>query len=323
MEAPKNTETTDTTSNTVATPTPDEVVAETSVPAGTKSEQSSLAETPSLTPDVSVEVTPTTIVPQEVTEAKEVAAPTVESSTMTPVALSKSQLFKQYGVAAVVVLVIGLILWYGLERQGRVHTGVFDSITALVSPEPAAAVVNGTVISMAEYDRNKQQLIVSAQQQGMDTTDTAVVGEIEKQAIDTLINTELLRQGAKEADIVVTSEQVEARYQEVLTAVGGAEVLATRMAEIGIDEPGLRHDIEGELLIQAYLAKAVDTTGIAITEADMRQVYDQAATTVPNLPAFEEVKTEIESQLRFTKEQELVNAFIESLRAKAKVDVRI
>ncbi len=268
---------------------------------------------PATTPEAA---TVTTTEPAPIT-TEPVVAP------VAPVGNGKRRLLKQYGWAFLAILVMALILWYGLERQGRVNTGVFTAIQNLVNPEPAAAIVNGVRISMSEYERNRTQLLVGAGQQGADTTDQAVLTEINQQAIDTLINTELLRQAAAEAGIAVTPEQIEARYQEVLQSVGSAEVLAQRMQEIGIDESILRRDIEGEILIQTFLEQEVDTSSIVITPEEVEGVYAQAGGAENGLPPLDEVREQIEAQLRFSKEQELVNSYIESLRSEASIEVKV
>jgi len=289
----------------------------------TTPETAPVVETPTV-PETPVAPVETTVV---VTEAAVTPAMTVTenapATTEVVPATATSLPLKQYAIAAGVVLVIGGLLLFGLERQGRVDSNVFGSLKTMVQGEPAAAVVDGTKISLADYEKNRQQIIASAQQQGLDLTDATITNEINTQAIDVLVNTELLRKSAKAAGVVITPEQVETRYQEVITSVGSAELLAERMVELGIDEAGLRRDIEGELLIQTYLDDAVDTSSITVDEAEILAVYEQAGGAAAGLPPIEDVQAEIESQIRFTEEQELVNAFIQSLREEATIEILI
>jgi peptidyl-prolyl cis-trans isomerase SurA len=138
-----------------------------------------------------------------------------------------------------------------------------------------------------------------------------------------LVNTELLRQAAAAAGIAVTPEQIDARYAEIMTGLGGEAQLQTKMAELGITPESLRTDIEGEILIQTHLTAAVDVSTIVIDPKEVLAVYEQANTAEAKLPPFEQVKPDIESQLRFTKEQELVNAYIQSLRDTAEIKTNI
>ncbi len=264
-----------------------------------------------------------------VTTEAPVATPAVASETeATPVLGNdaKKQMIKQYAIATLVILVIGVGLAYALEQQGRLSTGVFDKVESLVNPEPAAAIVNGTKISKADYDKNLTQLQTGATAQGMDVNNESLQAEIKQQAIDVLINTELLRQAAYSEGALVTDEQIEARYQEIVTSIGGEEQLAAKMVELNITEPALRKDIEGEILIQGHLSKAVDVSTITVTEKEVTDAYAQISGTAGagvTVPPLEEIKTQLEAQLKTNKEQELVNAYITKLREAATIEVLI
>ncbi len=280
-------------------------------------------------------VTTNNSTPSEQTTVSETTSTEVVTTTETPVTVSsgtatssgvKKQMLIQYGIATLVILIIGAGLTYALEQQGRINTGVFDKITAIVNPAPAAAVVNGTKISKADYDKNLTQLQTAAEAQGADVTDAGIQTEIKKQAIDVLVNTELLRQAAYAEGAMVTDEQIDARYEEIKKSIGGTEQLAAKMTELGITEPALRKDIEGEILIQGHLSKAVDTSKITVTEKELTDAYAQISSTAATgvtIPPLEEIKTQLEAQLKTNKEQELVNAYITKLREGASIEVLI
>lgn len=243
-----------------------------------------------------------------------------------PAAGMKKQLLAQYGIATLVILIMGTGLVYALEQQGRINTGIFDKISSIVNPTPAAAIVNGEKITKADYEKNLLQLQNAATAQGADAADEAVQSEIKKQAIDVLVNTELLRQEARKDGSDVTPDQVEARYQEIVTSLGGVEALKAKMTELGITEESLRKDIEGEILIQGHLAKAVDTSSVAVSEAEVKAAYEQITATAgpaATIPPLAEIKTQLEAQIKTNKEQELVNAYITKIRETATIEVLI
>jgi len=193
----------------------------------------------------------------------------------------------------------------------------------LVKTTKPVATVNGVKISKEQYEKNREQIIASAKQQGLDVSDTKVQSEIDTQAIDVLVNTELLRQAAKTAGVVVTPEQIESRYQEIVTSVGGVDELAQKMTELNVDENSLRSDIECEILIKTYLADAVDISSIKIEESEIKTAYENASSTGSNLPPLEEVAPQIEAQLKAVKEQDLIKIFIDNLKEKAEIEITI
>lgn len=264
-------------------------------------------------------VTETTTVAAETatTIANSTAAAVVKKSWCTPVV-------KQYGIAFLIVMLMGLALWYMLEEQGRVHTGVFKNIKSLVMPEPIAVLVNGEKVPLSLYEKNYSQLVSQAGAQGMDAADTTVAEQIKQQTIDVLVNSALLRQAAVAAGIEVTEADINTRYQTIVESQGGEEGLTARMAELNITKESLMADIHDEILIQTHLNKAVDTSAITVTTEEVEALYKSVSSNPAiDVPPLEEVRPQIEQEIRFGKEQELIGAYIETLKKDATIEVRI
>ncbi|MFN3693015.1 MAG: SurA N-terminal domain-containing protein [Candidatus Paceibacteria bacterium] len=240
------------------------------------------------------------------------------------VAVTRSLVLKQYGIAFFIVAIMGGVLWYLLEKQGRVETGVFDKITSLVRLEPAAVKVNGEKIPQSLYQKNYEQLSLQAASQGANVTDPATTEQIKKQTIDVLVNSALLKQAARNAGIVVTDEQITSRYQGIVDAQGGEEALASRMAELNITKDGLMQDIEDEILIQTHLDATIDLSKIEVTKEEVDAFY-KSVTSNPEVqvPPLEEVRAQVEQEIRYGKQQELISEYIDTLKKDAEVEVLI
>lgn len=270
----------------------------------------------------SPEATPVTIstdIPAAVVPATMTSTPAVAA-----VSAARRQMLTQYGIALLIVVLMGGALWYMLEKQGRVETGVFDKITALVRPEPAVVRVNGEKIPQSLYDKNFEQLSMQATTQGADVADPAVLEQIKKQSIDVLVNSALLKQAARKAGIVVTEEQIAERYQGIVDAQGGEEALAARMAELKITKEALTKDIEDEILIQTHLDTAIDTKSLTVTPEEVEAFY-KSVTANPEIdaPPLEEVKAQVEQEILYGKQQELIGSYIETLKKDAEIEVLI
>lgn len=286
----------------VSSATETQAAAVTEVVAAPSTETVAVIETPATVPDIT----------QNGESVREVAT------------VSKSAIIKQYAIALGIVVVMGGGVFYALVQQGRIQSPLVDKMTALVMPVQAAATVNGVKISMADYEKNKAQVEQSATQSGEDPTDPATATQIKTQALDVLINTEVLRQEATKAGVTVTQEQIDARYAEIVKSLQGEDKLAARMKELNITKESLMNDISSELLIQTFLVKAVDTSSIKITPEDIKATYDQANTNPDSkLPPLDQVSSAIEVQLKQTKEQELISAYIQKLRDAAQIDIKV
>jgi peptidyl-prolyl cis-trans isomerase SurA len=248
------------------------------------------------------------------TEKEATVDEVVESRVSTPRKTRRS--VGHYLVVVGVVLLIGVALLYALERQGRVHTGIFGDV---VGGQPVAY-VNGSEILRRDYDSSVNQLLEMASTQGADVTNEEIATSLRTQALDTLINGELLRQAALEAGMTATPEAVDARYQQITADVGGEELLAARMAEFGITEEVLRRDIENEILIQGLFEERFPADQIEVSEEEIRSFYDQATAGSEEAPAFEEVSAQIEEQIRRDRQQQEVSNLIDSLREEADIE---
>lgn len=223
-----------------------------------------------------------------------------------------------YSAIAVVVVILG---FYGMEQTGKLNTGIFDGVNkALFSGGPVAT-VNGKSITRADFDTSVEQISTGAEVQGVDVTSPEVQADIEAQAIDMLVNTELLKQEAEVRGLEVTDEDVQARYTELVAQVGGEEALAERMKEFDVTEKTLLRDIKNELTIQTLLEQVFAEQSVSVTEEEVLELYNSAKEVTPDIPELEEVRAQIEAQIKSSKEQEVVTTFINSLREKAEIEV--
>lgn len=226
-------------------------------------------------------------------------------------------------LAIIAAAVIVLALLFVMERQGRVETGMFEGLNRLVDTRTAVAKVNDGKVSKYDLDVSVTQMVAGFAAQGADTESEEVKTEIQTRAVEMLVNTELLKQEAAVKGIVITDADVEARLETLKTDVGGEEALKERMAEFNVSEKILRRDIRNELTIQALLDGVFKEKNIAVTEEEIVEFYEQAGGEKAGLPELEAVRPQIEQQLKTTKEQEVVTAYIEELRGKAEIEILI
>lgn len=276
-------------------------------------------------------VVPTTDTPVSATETVIGTQPTVESSELPEVvnnetevtAVSPTPKKNGYIWAVVVIAVIGLGLTFVLEKEGRISTGLFSGVIDGMKSNSPVAKVNGVDISRKDYDSSLKQLLQIAATQGVDTTDPNLTAQYKTQAIDTLVNGELLRQEAIASGIEVTKEDVDARFEQIKEGIGGQELLDQKMTEFGITAETLRRDIENEILIQGLFDTVIDAEKIQVTDAEADAYYLKLGGEEAGLPPYAEVKTQIEEQIKLDKQQEQIAAYLESTKSDADIEVLI
>ena len=227
-----------------------------------------------------------------------------------------------YIVSALIILVIALGLIFILEKQGRINTGIFTGIIADMKAKAPAAKVNGIVIPNSDLDSGVKQLSEMAKMQGVDSASDEAIAGFRAEAIETLINGELLRQVAIEKGNEATTEAIDARFNEITEGVGGREELDKRMAEFGINESNLRRDIENEILIQGLFDAEVSKDAIEVTDEEVLSLYNEANVN-NDLPPIEEIRDQVVEQIRNDKYQQQVTIYIEDLKSKADIEILI
>lgn len=234
----------------------------------------------------------------------------------------KRRMYYSIGAVVLVVLILGGMLFI-MERNGQINTNIFSGIERKLAAHSTVATVNGEEIS--EYDLlvSQEQISAGAVAQGVDVASAEVQTEIRDQALEVLINTELLLQEATKRGITVTDEEVTARYETLLQEVGGEEVLTERMKDFGITEDILLRDIRNELAIQKLLDVVFEEETIDVSEEEIVQLYESAGGESAGLPALSEVEEQIRQQIIATKEQEIINGFIATLREAAEIEITL
>jgi hypothetical protein len=264
------------------------------------------------------------------TEVAEVAAAVSETAAVSTdsvaeVASEPGRAFniKAYAGMVAAILIIAGGLLFVLEKEGRINTGLFSGLITKLEASKPAANVNGAVIPLSDFKSSLLQLNQMSAAQGMDVTDAALSDQLKTQAIDTLVNAELLRQAAVEAGMTVSEEEVEARFSEIRDGLGGAELLAAKMAEFGVTEASLRRDIENEFLIQDLFDSKFNREEIEVTDEEVYALYEQAGGEAAGLPPLADIREQIEAQIVIDKEQAQIGVFIEELRSAAEIEILI
>lgn len=247
---------------------------------------------------------------QQTTVGAEVATGTVTTS--------KKKCPRLRWMVGAVIIVISIILGvlYQMEREGRSSTHLFTSLIERQEANRVVAIVNGEKIKNAELQTSIKQFTQIAAAQGME----AAGDDIKNQALEVLINTSLLKQEAASRGISVTDADVTERVNGIQEELGGAEVLQERMNAIGISAEQLQSDVKNELLIQRLLDQVFTEANVEITDEEVVAVYEGAGGVEAGLPALEEVRPQIEAQIKSQKEQSAIDELLTSLKEKAVIE---
>ncbi len=272
------------------------------------------------TTGVSVDTTSNDALETNISAVEAVEVETVVNEIETEPQKQVNYNWRAYAGAVLAIIVVSVGLIFVLEKEGRISTGLFTGVISRMEANKPAALVNDVKIPQSEFNSSLKQLTEMAAKQGADTSDQTALRD---QAINTLVNGELLRQAAIAAGMTASAEAIEKRFNEIRDGIGGADQLAQRLVEFGVTEESLRRDIENEILIQGLFDSKVGIKDIVVSDEEINGFYESIAAGSKDIPALAEVRTQIEAQIRQEKEQQLINSYIEELRAAAKVEILI
>lgn len=208
-------------------------------------------------------------------------------------------------------------------------------------PEPdlenipdVVAEIDGEEISGEEFSQNYEAQFQQLSMQSQMTGEEPDQDEIKQQALEMMINSELLVNEAEEQDFTASDEDVD-EYLSTMAEENGMESsdeLVTQFEEQGLDEERVREDVRKEVLMD----QVVETVDVEEpSDEDIKEIYDTQVEQLEamneqmeegqeqEVPSFEELKPDLEDQAAQQKENEAVSAHLETLREDAEIETHI
>jgi peptidyl-prolyl cis-trans isomerase SurA len=218
-----------------------------------------------------------------------------------------------------------------------------DTAAASAAPEQAAlpepdlegipevvAVVNGTEISRELFTTTYQGQFSQAAAQAQAGGQEVDQDQLKTTVADNLVSTELLRQEADRRGIEASPEAQAAVIDDLLESnqLGSEEELRAAAAEQGLDGAAFDRQLTDQVKLDALIAEeAGDTTP---TDQEIQEAYDavvaqqqEGGATAAAVPPLEDVRPQVEEQLRGGKTSEATQALIGQLREDAEITVNL
>lgn len=223
------------------------------------------------------------------------------------------------------VLIAALAAGYWFTTQDNAPADGAAIEIEEVEAGQVVAVVNGT--ELYGKDLNPQIALIGAQG---GVTDPSVLSPeayvaLRSQALDAIVNTTLLAQAAETAGITVTDEEISAQFNVMVDNIGGIEAAEARLEQLGVTFDEFKGTLRNDLLLQGYL-EANNDFDVTVTEEEVQATYDSLVSTAnvadpSQIPPFAEVQFQIQQQLQFQKQQQVIGSLLEELRANAEVEL--
>ena len=143
--------------------------------------------------------------------------------------------------------------------------------------------------------------------------------KLNTQIINALVSQKLLQQAVAQTNITVPDASVQVELEAIENQFEDNAAYQSALVAQGLTENMLIAQIRTELATQAYLEQELNLSAVTATEEEITTTYEGAAT--EETPALEEIRDQVEAFVIQQKQQELINTFIDNLRAGAEVEV--
>jgi foldase protein PrsA len=148
--------------------------------------------------------------------------------------------------------------------------------TTIPAPEkPLAARVNGQPILLADYEKQVAQFEAALSDQGLDLNGEegqAALAQIRRQVLEAIINQLLTEQAAAREGIAISDEEVEARIQADIQAVGDESKFDQWLADNNLTREDYRAILRSELIYGAMLERVTATVPTSAEQVHVRYI---------------------------------------------------
>ncbi len=211
-----------------------------------------------------------------------------------------------------VVLLAAAGGWYYLSGKSATPA-------AVAGASDTVATVNGDKILRSDLTATEAQ--ITAQQGAATTTDAQA--QLQSQALDSLISRKLLAQAAQQAGIVASSTEVAAQLQSDKAQFQDDASYQQALAAQGMTEADLEAQITANVVINDYLDQTLNLSSVTASDAEIQSTYDQLSAGQTNVPTLAQAHDQVEQVVIQQKQQILINAQVQKLRAAGNVQVLI
>ena len=171
------------------------------------------------------------------------------------------------GWRALLVSMVCVIMMAGFRAAGAVPTA------EAASSSRTAVIVNGTEISVNDFRRELERI---KRQRGVNSSnpDDPKLAEVKREALENLINRELLFQESVRQKISIATAVLDKEMASVKGQFGTPEQFAENLQRIGMNENELRLVVGRGLAIRQVIELVV-LKDVVVSEKDIQDYYDQ------------------------------------------------
>ena len=146
-------------------------------------------------------------------------------------------------------------------------------VCAVGQEEPTAAIVNGKRIPMSDLDR-EMQAAMAGNPELRSREDMDTLRRMRREALDYLINRELMIQEGEKAGLEPQDAEIDAEFKKIQQRFASQSAFEKKLEQQKLTGKKLRELIKRGLIVRKVLAVKVKPTAKAVTDKDIAEFYE-------------------------------------------------
>lgn len=225
-------------------------------------------------------------------------------------------------IIVLIIVVAGVVVFKNNTSSNKPDSEKTTTLETDKDNTPViVARVNGVEILSNDVDNQTQALINSSLPPGVTDVPAELETEARKQALQIMINQEILYQTAVGSGVEVSDEDIQSQIDSIIQRFPSEAEYKTALAADNISEDILRQDIKKQLTVQKYVDTVVDTDGITASEEEIQALYDKYSEAQENMPALEDIQEQLQAEIVQGKFNTQISAIIDQLREQADIEI--
>ncbi|MBF0118806.1 MAG: peptidylprolyl isomerase [Desulfobacterales bacterium] len=154
------------------------------------------------------------------------------------------------------------------------QSNLINAETKNAASNENVAVVNGTAISRADFNRALDFFTQRMGKMGKPSDDTQL-GNYKKNILDSLINVQLLYQESVKQGIKIDDKEVEKKFEDATKRVYSKDSdYKDMLKQAGLTEKEFKDHFKKDLFVQEFIAKKIEQN-VKVTPEDLKSFYDK------------------------------------------------
>lgn len=197
-----------------------------------------------------------------------------------------------------------------------------------------AATVNNVTISQEDFEETLNRYKETYELQGYSfegEEGEILLTQLSEMTINSMVQEEVLMQEAEKNGFTVTEEEIQEQYDLIRGEYPTEEEFNTALEINAFTVESFKESLRKDMVISDYLESVMPE--ITITEEEVGAFYDEQLAYIeaqyadaeekPEMPALEEIYTQIEEQLLMEKQQEQSSEVINELMENSEVEINV